>query len=63
MQVGFDHETRLLTLSGERRDEKEEEDEDTGYVRMERRFGHFQRCFRLPANVNGDKISAKVWYC
>jgi HSP20 family protein len=45
----------VLIVSGERRYEKETE----GKVhRIERRYGKFTRSFRLPENVNEDKIDA-----
>jgi HSP20 family protein len=46
----------ILTLQGERTDEKK--DEDRGYHRLERRFGTFQRSFTLPAGVDSKKIAA-----
>ncbi len=45
-----------LTISGERKWEKESEDQNV--VRMERTFGHFYRSFNLPKAVVSDKISA-----
>lgn len=47
----------LLTLSGEKRSEREEEKEERRYV--ERRFGRFSRSFTLPANADPDRIRAK----
>jgi HSP20 family protein len=46
----------VLTVKGEKRDEKEEKDKD--YFLSERRFGSFQRSFRLPQSVDADKIEA-----
>lgn len=48
----------VLTLSGERRFEKEEKGKD--YHRVERGYGSFTRSFTLPSNVNADKIDAKM---
>jgi HSP20 family protein len=45
-----------LTLSGERKFEKETEEEN--FHRVERSFGSFQRSFSLPETVDDDKISA-----
>ena len=45
-----------LTIKGEKKDEREEK--DGGYVYSERRFGSFQRSFRVPENVDRDKIEA-----
>ena len=46
----------LLTIKGEK--EKEEEEKDEHYHCVERRYGSFQRSFRLPASVKGDKVEA-----
>jgi HSP20 family protein len=47
----------VLTVSGEKKSEREEKEE--GYHVSERSYGSFQRSFRLPDDVNADKISAK----
>jgi HSP20 family protein len=47
----------VLTIKGEKKDEKEEKKKD--YYMSERRFGSFQRSFRLPEGVDGDKIAAE----
>lgn len=47
----------LLTISGERREEKSEQAE--GLHRVERATGKFYRRFSLPETVNSDGISAK----
>lgn len=46
-----------LTIKGEKQEEKEEEEKD--YYLHERRFGSFERCFRVPDGVDLDKIEAK----
>lgn len=46
----------LLTLKGERRQEKEEE--GANYHRIERSFGSFSRAIQLPAEVDVEKVSA-----
>jgi len=46
----------VLTLRGEKRDEKEEKNKDY-YVR-ERSFGSFERSFQVPEDVDADKVSA-----
>lgn len=46
----------VLTLSGQKKEEREEEEKD--YYVSERRFGSFQRSFRLPASVDQSGISA-----
>jgi HSP20 family protein len=45
-----------LTIKGEKKDEKEEKKED--YYVSERRYGSFQRYFRVPDGVDTDKIEA-----
>ncbi|TJY62992.1 Hsp20/alpha crystallin family protein [Sinimarinibacterium sp. CAU 1509] len=46
----------ILTLSGERRFEKEDKDEK--HHRVERSYGGFSRSFALPENVAIEQISA-----
>jgi HSP20 family protein len=46
----------LLTIKGEKKDEIAEEKK--GYHMSERRYGTFQRSFRLPSGVDRDKIEA-----
>ncbi len=46
----------VLTIKGEKKEEKEEKKKD--YYMSERRFGSFQRAFRLPDGVDADKIAA-----
>ena len=46
-----------LTLSGERKSEKEVEEDK--YYRRERTYGKFVRTFALPADADPDKIEAK----
>ncbi len=45
-----------LTIKGEKKEEKEEKKKD--YYVSERRFGSFQRNFRVPNGVDADKIEA-----
>ncbi len=46
----------VLTVQGERKQEKEEKDEN--YHRVERSYGSFARSFRLPAEVESEKVDA-----
>ncbi len=46
----------ILTIKGEKKKEEEEKDEHHHYV--ERYSGSFQRSFRLPINVQADKVEA-----
>jgi len=50
-------ENNTLTISGERKFEKEEQDKN--YYRMERSYGSFTRSFLLPDNVDTKNIKAK----
>ena len=47
---------QLLTLKGEKKQEKEEKDEHC--YRVERSYGAFVRAVRLPATVDGSKVTA-----
>jgi HSP20 family protein len=46
----------VLTLKGEKKQEKKEEKEN--YHRVERSYGSFSRSFTLPAGVNQDEVKA-----
>ncbi len=46
----------LLTIQGEKKQEKEEEKENYRFV--ERRYGSFSRSLRIPNGVDADKIDA-----
>lgn len=47
----------VLTISGERKYEKEEKDKK--FHRIERAHGSFSRSFTIPANSDGDTVSAE----
>ena len=47
---------QVLTIKGEKRQEKEEKDEK--YHRVERAWGTFTRSFRMPTAVAADKVTA-----
>ena len=49
-------ENNVLTVSGERKFEKEEKEEN--FRRVERRYGSFTRSFTLPNTVNSEDVSA-----
>jgi HSP20 family protein len=51
-------ENNILTLTGERKLEKEENRE--GYHRIERSYGTFTRSFALPNNVASDQVQADM---
>jgi HSP20 family protein len=46
----------ILTVKGEKKQDKEETGET--YHRIERRYGSFQRSFRIPEHVEFEKIDA-----
>ena len=46
----------ILTIKGEKKEEKEEKRKD--YYLSERRFGSFQRSFQVPEGIDEDKIQA-----
>jgi HSP20 family protein len=46
----------ILTIRGEKRDEKEEKNKD--YYLRERSFGSFERSFQVPEDVEPDRINA-----
>ncbi len=56
--VNVDVEKNVLTIRGERKVEKEE-NEGT-YRRVERQYGSFSRSFTLPETVDADDISADL---
>jgi HSP20 family protein len=49
-------ENNVLTVSGERKFEKETKGEE--FHRLERSYGHFSRSFTLPTGVRTDKVDA-----
>jgi len=48
----------MLTISGERRYEKDVKEKNVH--RVERAYGSFSRSFSLPSNIDGDKVEAKM---
>ncbi len=49
-------ENNTLTISGEKKIEKDVKEED--FHRVERTYGHFTRSFSLPATIDTEKVSA-----
>lgn len=45
-----------LTITGEKKEEKE--DKDKNYYRVERSYGSFRRMIPLPGQVNADEVEA-----
>jgi len=54
--VKIRYEEGLLTVTGEKKSEKEEK--DVNYHRVERSFGKFERSFRVPTRIVSEKIDA-----
>lgn len=50
-------ENNMLTIRGEKKEEKEHKDGDI--VRSERYYGTFHRAFTLPSTVNPEQVEAK----
>jgi len=48
---------RVLTIKGEKKQEKEESDEH--YLRLESAYGYYRRSIELPADVDPSKVDAK----
>lgn len=55
-EISVSLENELLTIKGEKKQEKEEKDEH--HYRVERSFGSFARTMRLPGAVDGGKVAA-----
>ena len=55
--ISLDLSDGILTLSGEKKSEKEE-DKEGNYHLMERSYGYFKRSFSLPPSIEEDKIKA-----
>ena len=55
-QVKVSVHDRLLTVAGERHEEREEKHE--GYLSRERAIGRFERSVRLPENLQQDDVEA-----
>lgn len=56
--IKIEVENGVLTISGEKREEKTEKDKNR-YYHFERSYGAFCRSFRMPENVSNDHVDAK----
>lgn len=56
--ISLDIADRVLTISGEKKTEKNE-DKAQSYHVMERKYGYFKRSFTLPACIEQDHIKAE----
>ena len=57
--VNLEIENNILTIRGEKREEREEGDEKRNFHVWERRYGSFHRAFTLPKSVSTDDIKAE----
>jgi len=57
-QVSIDLENDVLTISGEKIEERTEGEEERSYHLWERSYGSFRRSFSLPRAVNADEARA-----
>lgn len=48
----------MLTIRGEKKEEREEGEEEGSYYLSERRYGSFQRSIQIPEGIDRDKIEA-----
>jgi HSP20 family protein len=56
--ISIDIDENILTISGERRVEKEREEDE--FYRVESVYGRFERSFSLPEDVDVEKIEAQM---
>jgi len=57
--VELNIENGVLTISGEKKQERAEGEEGTEYHLVERRYGRFERRFSLPRSVDPEKVKAE----
>ncbi len=55
-EISIEIKDRVLTVSGERRDSREEK--DRGYHRVERSYGRFARSLTLPEGIDSERVVA-----
>jgi len=58
-QVSVELEQNVLTISGEKVEERTEGEEEQKYHLWERTYGSFRRSFTLPRPVNADEAAAR----
>jgi len=56
--IDIEMENNVLTISGEKREERSENDDRSTWHLTERRYGRFSRSFVLPRDVDQDGIRA-----
>ena len=52
-------ENGILAISGEKREERQENGADSNTYIVERRYGRFERSFTLPKSVSPDQVKAE----
>lgn len=57
--VSVEIENNVLTISGEKVEERTEGEEERRYHVWERSYGSFRRSFTLPRTVKGDEVTAR----
>jgi HSP20 family protein len=57
--VEVDLENNVLTISGEKQEERQEGDKESRWHLSERRYGRFSRSFVLPRDVEQERINAR----
>ena len=57
--VSVSVENGVLSISGEKQQVSEEGDNESKYHLVERRYGSFERTFRLPRGIDPNKVKAK----
>jgi len=57
--IDIDLENNVLTIRGEKLEERSEEDEQHTWHLSERRYGQFSRSFILPRDVDQEQIEAR----
>lgn len=50
---------KMLTIRGEKKEEREEGEKEGRYYLSERRYGSFERSLRIPAGADQDKANAR----
>ncbi|KAF0977449.1 hypothetical protein FDP41_003441 [Naegleria fowleri] len=60
IKVDLDEESRMLTLRGEIKKEREDKDKEGRYLVQERSTSSFERRFSLPENVKIDQLKAQM---
>src|SRR5579862_9216374 len=57
--VEITHENGVLTVRGEKKQSRKEDDQDTRYHILERTYGPFVRSFQMPKGLDENKIEAR----